>query len=77
MTEDKTKPTKPPATAKDLLDALGENIARLRDGDTTPAIANAIVNSSAGMLRIVKYQMDYAKATNRIPNIPMLLTSDE
>jgi hypothetical protein len=66
-----------PATAGDLLDVLGENIQRLRDGEATPAVANAIVNSSAAMLRIVKLQMDYAKMTGRTPEIPMLLTSAE
>lgn len=70
-----TKPN--PATAGDLLDVLGENIQRLRDGEATPAVANAIVNSSAAMLRIVKLQMDYAKMTGRTPEIPMLLTSGE
>jgi hypothetical protein len=63
-----------PATAGDLLDVLSENIQRLRDGEATPAVANAIVNSSGAMLRIVKLQMDYAKMTGRTPEIPMLLT---
>lgn len=62
-----------PATASDLLEVLGENIQRLRTGDSTPAVANAIVNSSAAMLRIVKLQMDYAKMTGKTPEIPMLL----
>ena len=63
-----------PTTASDLLDILGENIQRLRDGQATPATANAIVNSSSAMLRVVKLQMDYAKMTGRRPSIPMLLT---
>lgn len=66
--------TKKPASAADLLDVLGENIQRLRDGESTPAVANAIVNSSAAMLRIVKLQMDYAKMTGKTPEIPLLLT---
>lgn len=56
---------------------MGENIQRLRDGEATPAVANAIVNSSAAMLRIVKLQMEYAKMTGQTPNIPLLLTSGE
>jgi hypothetical protein len=64
-----------PATAQDLLDVLGENIQRLRAGEATPAVANAIVNSSAAMLRIVKLQMDYAKMTGHTPDIPLLLTN--
>jgi hypothetical protein len=69
--------SKAPATAQDLLEVMGENIQRLRDGEATPAVANAIVNSSAAMLRIVKLQMEYAKMTGRTPSIPMLLTSGE
>ena len=64
-----------PANAGDLLDVLSENIQRLRDGEATPAVANAIVNSSAAMLRIVKLQMDYAKMTGKTPEIPLLLTN--
>lgn len=64
-----------PATAQDLLEVLGENIQKLRDGESTPAVANAIVNSSAAMLRIVKLQMDYAKMTGKTPSIPLLLTA--
>lgn len=63
-----------PTTADDLLRVMGENIAALRAGTTTPAVANAVVNSSATMLRIVKLQLEYAKATNRTPSIPLLLT---
>jgi hypothetical protein len=68
---------KAPATAQDLLEVMGENIQRLRNGEATPAVANAIVNSSAAMLRIVKLQMDYAKMTGRTPEIPLLLTSGD
>lgn len=67
--------SKAPVTAQDLLEVMGENIQRLRDGEATPAVANAIVNSSAAMLRIVKLQMEYAKMTGRTPSIPLLLTS--
>lgn len=65
-----------PVTATDLLQVMGENIQRLRDGEATPAVANAIVNSSAAMLRIVKLQMDYAKMTGATPSIPLLLTAN-
>jgi len=67
--------SKAPRTAQDLMDVMGENIQRLRDGEASPAVANAIVNSSAAMLRIVKLQMEYAKMTGKTPEIPMLLTS--
>jgi len=66
--------SKAPLTAMDLLEVLGQNIARLRDGETQPAVANAIVNSTSAMLRVVKLQMDYAKMTGETPSIPLLLT---
>jgi hypothetical protein len=56
------------------MEVLGENIQRLRDGEASPAVANAIVNSAGSMLRVVKLQMEYAKMTGKTPNIPMLLT---
>jgi len=71
-----TEKSKAPKTAADLIDVMAENIQRLRDGEASPAVANAIVNSSAAMLRIVKLQMEYAKMTGRTPAIPMLLTGD-
>jgi hypothetical protein len=70
-----TSPT--PATAQDLMDAALRNIQRLQDGETTPAIANGIVNSIAVVLRVVKMQMEYAKMTGKAPSIPMLLTAVE
>ena len=69
--------TKAPSTAADLMEVMGESIQRLRDGEATPAVANAIVNSAATMLRIVKLQMEYAKMTGSVPSIPMLLTGGE
>ena len=77
MTEKKNGHSKAPITAQDLLAVMGENIQRLRDGETTPPVANAIVNSSSAMLRIVKLQMDYAKMIGATPDIPMLLTVGE
>jgi hypothetical protein len=69
-----TDAKKSPPTATDLFDVLWEGIQRIRAGETTPANVNAIVNSTAAMLRIVKLQMDYAKLTGKTPEIPMLLT---
>lgn len=56
------------------MDTMGDTIRRLRDGEVNPAVANAIVNSTSTMLRVVKLQMEYAKMTGQAPNIPMLLT---
>ena len=58
--------------AGDVLEITMENIERLRDGDRTPAVANAVVNNVSAMLRLSKLQMDYAKMTGDKPNIPLL-----
>jgi hypothetical protein len=68
MTEKDTRPL----TAQDLFIVLSENIQRLRNNEVTPAAANAVVNSTAGMLRIVKLQMEYARMTGKTPEIPLL-----
>lgn len=69
--------SKAPSTANDLMEVMAENIQRLRDGEASPAVANAIVNSAGSMLRIVKLQMEYAKMIGEKPSIPMLLTLDQ
>jgi len=61
----------------DLVDIMVDNINRVRSGDATPGVANAIVNSAAAMLRLAKLQMDYAKLTNSTPSIPLLRTSKD
>lgn len=73
MTDTEAK-TAAPMTTNDLFDVLAENIQRLRDGEASPAVSNAIVNSASTMLRIWKLQMEYAKQTNSTPEIPMLTT---
>ena len=61
-----------PVTTQDLWNILGDNIRRLREGETTPAVANAVVHSGATMLRIIKLQMDYDRATGKTPDIAAL-----
>lgn len=60
----------------DLQSALSRQLDMLSDGQTTPAVANAVVNTTAAYLRTVKMQMDYAKQTGRTPYIPLLLTEE-
>ena len=69
--------SKEPRPAQDLIDVALENIQHLRDGLTTPAIANASVNNIAIVLRVAKMQMDYAKMTGKTPHIPLLLTGGD
>jgi hypothetical protein len=66
--------TKAPVTAQDLIDATADRLRALQAGEITPAIMNAHVNGTASILRVVKMQMDYHKAINTTPNIPILLT---
>lgn len=61
-----------PVSTADLMEVASENIHRLREGETTPAVANSIVGNIAVMLRIAKMQMEYAKMTGKTPNIPFL-----
>ena len=68
-------PPRPEITAQYLLDVLAENIERLRAGQVTPAVANAVVNNTSAVLRITKQQMDYARMRGQTPYLPMLLTS--
>lgn len=59
-------------TAQELLDVIMGNIAALQDGTRTPAGGNAVTNSVAAALRLAKAQLDYAKANDAKPYIPML-----
>lgn len=72
MTIDRVQ--KAPETMGDFQRILSEQIVRVVEGETTPANANAVVNLTATYLRTIKMQMDYAKATGKTPNIPLLLT---
>jgi hypothetical protein len=63
---------KGPQTAADLLDVMSDTIQRLQDDEVSPAVANAIIGSTATMVRIVKLQMEYAKITGQTPDVPLL-----
>jgi hypothetical protein len=64
-------------TLAELQAILSGQIDLLVAGETTPANANAIVNSVAAFLRPLKMQMDYAKQTGKTPSIPLLSTGSE
>ena len=46
---------------------LSESIAKLRNNETTPAVANAMCNSWGTILRGVKLKLDYERARNGTP----------
>jgi len=59
-------------TVTDIRDMLTEEITRLRNGDTTPAAVNAIVNATGKVLSTVKMEIDYNKLVGRMPEIPFI-----
>lgn len=61
-----------PTNINDLRQIMMEDIVRLRDGQTTAANVNAVVNAVGKILSTVKLQMEYAKLTGRTPDIAML-----
>jgi hypothetical protein len=60
-----------------LQQTLRETLDKIVAGETTPAVANAVVNVTGTFLRTVKMQMDYAKQTGHTPSIPLLVTGEE
>jgi hypothetical protein len=64
-------------TLEEMLGFLSENIRRVRDGETTPANANAITNASGKILAVVKLQMEYQRLTGRQMNIPLLAAGEK
>jgi hypothetical protein len=51
---------------------LWDSIKGLREGRSSAANVNAISNASGKIISGVKVQMEYAKATGRMPSIPLL-----
>lgn len=54
---------------RELREILCQQIDDLRDKKTTPANVNAIVNATGKILTTVKMEMEYAKMTNRSPDM--------
>jgi len=63
-------------TLAEFQSLLSQQIDRIVAGETTPAVANAVVNLTAAYLRTVKMQMDYYKQIGKTPHIPLLLTAE-
>lgn len=59
-------------TVHDIRTVLAEEIVKLRNGSTTPANVNAIVNASGKILGTVKLEMEYNKLLGKIPEIPFI-----
>lgn len=56
----------------DLRAALSEQITSVRDGNSSPAVANAITGAVGTYLRSVKLEIEYYRMTGKTPTIPLL-----
>ncbi len=56
---------------------LSDEIAKVRDGESSPARANAVTNATGKILSSVKLEMEYFRLIGRTPNIPMLAGESE
>jgi hypothetical protein len=68
---------RPPETAEDMLSVMARTIQRLEDDEVSPAVANSIISGTSTWVRIRKTQMEYAKVTGRVPNLPAMLPSGD
>ena len=59
-------------TINDMRAILAEEIQKLRNGDTTAANVNAIVNASGKILTTVKMEIDYARLLGHTPDIAFI-----
>jgi hypothetical protein len=57
---------------EELMVVLSDNIRRLQAGEVAPASANALATSAGMIFRGVKLQLEYARLTNRTPNVALL-----
>lgn len=61
-------------TLEGMLIACNRTIQKLEKGETTPAMANAQVNTIGTVVRIVKLELEAAKSLNRVPTmLPRML----
>lgn len=63
-------------TVEELRDFLSIEMERLKNGETTPANANASANLSGKILSSVKMELEYNKMVGTSPNI-VFLSSDK
>jgi len=62
-------------TVNDLRTILSEEIVKLREGTTTAASVNAIVNATGKILSTVKLEIEYNKLVGKMPDIPFIPVS--
>jgi len=59
-------------TVNDLRCILAEEIEKIRNGNTTAANVNAIVNATGKILTTVKMEIEYNKLIGKTPIIPFI-----
>jgi flagellar biosynthesis/type III secretory pathway chaperone len=59
-------------TVNDLRTILAEEIQNIRDGKTTAANVNAIVNATGKILTTVKMEIEYNKLIGKTPRIDFI-----
>jgi hypothetical protein len=53
----------------DMRIMMSEEIAKIREGNSTPANINAIVNATGKYLQTIKMEIEYNKLLGKIPKI--------
>ena len=61
-------------TVNDMRIMLTEEIVRLRNGESTAANVNAIVNATGKILSTIKMEIEYNKLLGKLPHIPFIET---
>lgn len=64
-------------TLDDIRAVLSDEIARLRNGKSTPANASAVTNAAGKILSTVKLEMEYLRLAGRKVDIPLLNKPDD
>ena len=59
-------------TVNDMRIMLTEEIIKLRNGETSAANVNAIVNATGKILSTVKMEIEYNKLLGKVPTIPFI-----
>jgi len=59
-------------TVNDMRLILADEIQKIREGKTTAANVNAIVNASGKILTTIKMEIEYNKLIGKTPNIEFI-----
>ena len=62
-------------TVNDMRNMLVQEMEKIRDGKSTPATLNALVNGAGKVFSSIKLEIEYNKAIGKTPFIPMLKDS--